>query len=69
MTGDETARFAREWNFAFLLVAVVAALLVAAGHVALGAITGALCVAAFVARYAAMRKQGRRFYGQQRQSR
>ena len=69
MTGDETARFAREWNFAFLLVAVVAALLVAAGHVAFGAITGALCVAAFVARYAAMRKQGRRFYGQQRQSR
>ena len=69
MTGNETARFAREWNFAFLLVAVVAALLVAAEHVAFGAITGALCVAAFVARYAAMRKQGRRFYGQQRQSR
>ena len=67
--GDETRRFAREWNFAFLLVAVVGALLAAAGHVVFGAITGALCVVAFVARYGTMRKQGLRFYGQQKAAR
>jgi len=66
--GDETARFAREWNFAFLLVALVAALLVADGHAISGAIAGGLCVAAIVARWCAMRKQGRTFYGQQKQA-
>jgi branched-subunit amino acid transport protein len=67
--GVETARFARDWNFAFLLVALVAALLVADGRAVLGAITGGLCVVAIVARWYAMRKQGRRFYGQQKQVR
>jgi hypothetical protein len=67
--GVETARFAREWNFAFLLVALVAALLIADGRTVLGASAGGLCVAAIVARWCAMRKQGRRFYGQQKQAR
>jgi branched-subunit amino acid transport protein len=67
--GDDTAKFAREWNFAFLLVALVAALLVADGRAVLGVIAGGLCVVAIVARWCAMRKQGRRFYGQQKQAR
>jgi hypothetical protein len=66
---DETARFAREWNFAFLLIALIAALLVAGGHAILGAFVGGLCVAAIVARYSAMRRQGRGFYGQEKQAR
>lgn len=66
---DETARFAREWNSAFLLVALVAALLVAVGYVVLAAIAGGLCVVAIVARWCAMRKQGCRFYGQEKQAR
>lgn len=67
--GDATARFAREWNLAFLLVALVAVVLVAGGHAVLGAITGGVCMIAIVARWRAMRKQGRRFYGQQKQAR
>ena len=67
--GDETARFAREWNFAFLLIALIAALLVAGGYAVLGAIAGGLCVVAIVARWCAMRNQSRGFYGQQKQAR
>ena len=69
MTGNETARFAREWNVAFGLVAVLAVLLLAAGHVATGVVAGGLCVVAFVARYSSMRRQGRGFYGKQKQAR
>jgi hypothetical protein len=64
-TGD-TARFAREWNFALLLVLVVAGLLFATSHAAAGAIAVGLGAAALVARWNAMRKQGRGFYGQER---
>ncbi len=63
LTG-ETARFAREWNFAFGLVAAVAALLFASGHAIAGAVVIGLGAAAFVVRRSAMRKQGRGFYGQ-----
>lgn len=64
-----TARFAREWNAAFALVAVMAALLLAAGYVVAGLAIAGLCVAAVLARRTAMRRQGRGFYGQQKQSR
>ena len=69
MMSVETARFAREWNVALVLVALVAAFLVANGRVVLGAVAGGLCVLAIVTRWYAMRKQGRGFYGQQRQAR
>jgi hypothetical protein len=65
----ETARFAREWNFAFLLVAAVAAALLVAGHTVAGLLTGGLCVAAILARWSAMRRQNRGFYGQPKQAR
>jgi len=68
-SGAETARFAREWNAAFLLIAVVAALLFAAGYVAAAVIAAALCVAAFVAQYSAMRQQNRGFYRQAKRTR
>ena len=64
-TGD-TGRFAREWNFALLLVLAIAGLLLAASRPAAGAIAIGLGAAAFVARWSAMRKQGRSFYGQDR---
>ena len=60
----ETARFAREWNFAFGLVAAAAALLFASGHTVAGAVAIGLGAAAIVLRRSAMRKQGRAFYGQ-----
>jgi hypothetical protein len=63
----DSARFAREWNFALLLVLVVAGLLFATSHAAAGAIAVGLGAAALVARWSAMRKQGRGFYGQERQ--
>ena len=69
MTEEGTARFAREWNFAFALVAAVAVLFVAAGYVWLGASVGGLCVAAWAARYRAMRRLGRGFYGQTKHAR
>ena len=69
MMSVETARFAREWNVALALVALVAVLLFAGGHSILGAIGGGLCAVAIIARWCAMRKQGRRFYGQQKQAR
>jgi hypothetical protein len=65
----ERARFAREWNFAFLLVAAIAALLLAAGHAVGGLFAGGLCVAAILARWNAMRRQNRGFYGQPKQAR
>jgi membrane protease YdiL (CAAX protease family) len=61
--------FRREWNLAFALVAAAAALLFAAGHSVAGAIAIALGAAAFVARWSAMRKQDRGFYGQDKRPR
>jgi len=66
---DETTRFAREWNAAFLLVAAVAALLLAAGYLVAGLAVAGLCAAAVLARWGAMRRQGRGFYGRQKQAR
>jgi hypothetical protein len=63
--GDGQARFAREWNAAFGLVAATAALLVVLGHGIAGAMAAALAVCAFLARRNAMRRQGRGFYGQE----
>jgi hypothetical protein len=67
--GDATARFAREWNFALLLVALVAVYFLTDGHIVLSAVAGGLCMVAIIARWRAMRKQGRGFYGQQKQAR
>jgi len=69
VTGSDTARFAREWNVAFVLVAVVAAMLLAAGYVLPGVVAAGLCGAAVLARWRAMRRQGRGFYGQDKQAR
>jgi hypothetical protein len=63
LTGG-TARFAREWNFAFGLVAAAAVLLFASGHAVAGAVAVGLGAVALVARWNAMRRQGRGFYGQ-----
>jgi hypothetical protein len=60
---DDVAQFAREWNAALALVLAGAALLFAAGHYLLGAISVGLSLTAFVARRNAMRRQGRGFYG------
>ncbi len=65
MTAGGTARFAREWNAAFALVAAAAALLIASGRVVAGVAVTALCVAAVLARAVTMRRQGRGFYGRQ----
>jgi hypothetical protein len=65
LTGD-AARFAREWNVAFLLVAGVGGALVAVGQTVAGAVAFALCAAAVLARWHATRKQGRGFYGQEK---
>jgi hypothetical protein len=63
---SDNARFAREWNVAFLLVAAVGGLLLAVGRTAAGAIAFALCAAAVLARRSAMRRQRRGFYGQEK---
>ena len=60
----DTALFRREWNLAFALVAGAAVLLFAGGHTLAGAITVGLGAVAFVARWCAMRKANRGFYGQ-----
>ena len=62
----DTALFRREWNVAFVLVAIVAGLLFASGYTAGGSIALMLCVAAVVARWSAMRKANRGFYGQEK---
>jgi hypothetical protein len=61
--------FRREWNVAFVLVAIVAGLLFATGYIAGGSIALGLCVAAVVARWSAMRKANRGFYGQEKHPR
>jgi hypothetical protein len=59
-----TARFAREWNVALLLVAVVAGLLLATHHWIAGAGAIGLGVLAVAARWSATRRHGLGFYGQ-----
>ena len=66
---DPAGAFAREWNFAFGLVAAIAALLFASGHHLLGAIVIGLGATAFFARRSAMRRHNRGFYGQENQPR
>jgi hypothetical protein len=63
LPGD-AASFRREWNVAFGLVAAAAALLFAAGRTVAGAIAIGLGAVALVARWSAMRKANRGFYGQ-----
>jgi hypothetical protein len=64
----DAAAFRREWNFALLLVLVVAGVLFAASHAAAGAIALGLGAAALVARWNAMRKANRGFYGQDKRA-
>jgi hypothetical protein len=61
--------FRREWNVALVLVAIVAGLLFATGYIAGGSIALGLRVAAVVARWSAMRKANRGFYGQEKHPR
>ena len=68
-TASETTLFRREWNAAFALVAIVAGLLFATGYIVGGLIALGLCVAAVVARWSAMRKASRGFYGQDKHPR
>jgi hypothetical protein len=63
---SDTARFAREWIVAFALVAAVALMLLGVGQRLAGALAAALCATAVVARWRAMRRQGRSFWGRQR---
>ena len=61
---NDITLFRREWNLAFVLVAILAVLLFATGYTAGGLIALTLCAAALVARWSAMRKASRGFYGQ-----
>ena len=63
---NDTTLFRREWNLAFVLVAILAVLLFAAGYTAGGSIALGLCAAALVARWSAMRKASRGFYGEEK---
>jgi hypothetical protein len=65
-TTNETTLFRREWNLAFVLVAILAGLLFATGYTAGGLIALGFCAAALVARWSAMRKANRGFYGQEK---
>ena len=65
-TTSETTPFRREWNLAFVLVAILAGLLFATGYTAGGSIALGLCAAALVARWSAMRKASRGFYGEEK---
>ncbi|HEU4379971.1 MAG TPA: hypothetical protein VFR73_15475 [Hyphomicrobiaceae bacterium] len=61
--------FAREWNAALALVLVAAAILLASGHTVAAAGALALAVLAVIARWIAMRRQNRSFYGQHKSAR
>jgi hypothetical protein len=61
--------FAREWNAALALVALAAGILLATGHAVAAACTIAFGAVAIFARWSAMRKQGRGFYGQDKGTR
>jgi hypothetical protein len=61
--------FAREWNAALVLVWLAAGILLATDHMLAGAGAIALSALAFVARWTAMRRQNRGFYGQDNSAR
>jgi hypothetical protein len=65
---SDTARFAREWIVAFALMAGVALALLGAGQRLAGALATALCATAVLARWRATRREGRSFFGRERQS-
>ena len=67
LTGDAT-KLAREWIFAFALLAGVALVLLGAGHRLAGAVAAALCATAVLARWRATRREGRSFFGRDKQS-
>ena len=66
---SDTTRFAREWIFAFALVAGVALVLLGAGQRLAGALAAALCATAAFARWRATRREGRSFFGRDDTSR
>jgi hypothetical protein len=61
--------FAREWNAALALVLVVAAILFASGHALAAAGAVAFAALGVIARWMAMRRQNRGFYGQDKSAR
>jgi hypothetical protein len=61
--------FAREWNAALALVVLAAGILLATGHTMAAAGAIAFGAAAIFARWSAMRKQNRSFYGQDKGTR
>lgn len=61
--------FAREWNAALALVLVAAAILLASGHALAAAGAVAFAALAVIARWTAMRRQNRGFYGQDKSAR
>lgn len=61
--------FAREWNAALALVLAAAAVLLATGHALAAAGTIAFAALAVIARWTAMRRQNRSFYGQDKSAR
>jgi hypothetical protein len=67
-TIDRAASFRLEWNAAFIVVATIATTLLLGGHRVIGGMALALCATAVAARYLAMRKANRHFYGQDKRS-
>jgi len=65
-TIDRSASFRLEWNVAFIVVATIATAVLLGGHRVIGGVALVLCVAAVAARYRAMRKANRHFYGQEK---
>jgi len=61
--------FAREWNAALALVALAAGILLATGHTIAAAGAIAFGAVAVLARWSAMRRQNRGFYGQDKSTR
>ena len=61
--------FAREWNAALAVVVLAGGGLLATGHTIAAACTIAFGAVAIFARWSAMRKQGRGFYGQDKGTR
>ena len=61
--------FAREWNAALALVLVVAAILFASGQTLAAAGAVAFAALGVIARWTAMRRQNRGFYGQDKGAR
>jgi len=61
--------FAREWNAALALVALAAGILLATGHAVAAGGALAFGAVAIFARWSAMRRQNRGFYGQDKSTR